>query len=269
MIYFRENSIDIHLVAVIESQCWQDSASIWQKIMNYRKTRVVVVITAEVQTPYLAILGSSEQINTFGNTLTCDEERVSASECGTECYNRSQSGEGCSGFYSGLSSSNPCYICHVSSGNEVQTNSFTTFTSDHILYLLHTEAITPEVSVDFDHYSYESGNLVVTGNNTTGTTRNVAESDFVPGKRNLSLQLNNADVTLSGSGTECWTNFDYCPSGLTMSIWLKPTAIITTYVAGTGATHETGVAFLLKPDGKIRTRVTMETARLAQMLIPS
>ena len=231
-------------------------------------TRLSSEATAEDHSPYLTVLGFSEQINAFGNTLTCDEERDSASECGTECYNRSHSGERCPGFYTSLITSDPCYICHVSSGNEVQTNSSTTFISDHILCLLYTEAVTPEVSVDFDHYSYESGNLIVTGFNTTGTTRNVAESDFVPGKRNLSLHLNNADVTLSGSGTECWTNFDYCLSGLTMSIWLKPTAIITSYVAGTGAIHETGVAFLLKPDGKIRTRVSMETARLAQMLIP-
>ena len=218
---------------------------------------------AEDQTPYLAVLRSSEKINAIGNILTCDEERASAPYCGSECYNRSQSGAGagCPGFYKSLNPGDPCYICRVSTNSEVQNNSFTTFTSDQVLYLLYTEAVTPEVSVDFDRYSYESGNLIVAGINTTGTTRNVDETDFVPGKRNLSLHLHNTDVTLSGSGTECWTNFDHCSSGLTMSIWVKPTAILTTYIAGTGAIHETGVSFLLKPDGRIRTRVTMEMAR--------
>ena len=220
-----------------------------------------LAVNAEGQMPYMAVVGSSEQIVAIENTLTCDEERATAQDCGTVCYNRSQSGAGCPGFYTSSSSSDPCYICHVSTSNDVQNNSFTTFTSDQVLYLLYTEAVTPEVSMDFDHYSDESGNLIVAGINTTGTTRNVQESDFVPGKRNLSLYLHNADVTLSGSGTECWTNFDHCPSGLTMSIWVKPTAIVTAYMTGTGAIHETVVSFLLKPDGRIRTRVTMETTR--------
>ena len=222
---------------------------------------LLLAVNAEGQMPYMAVVGSSEQIVAIGNTLTCDEERATAQDCGTVCYNRSQSGAGCPGFYTSSSTSDPCYICHVSTSNDVQNNSFTTFTSDQVLYLLYTEAVTPEVSMDFDHYSDESGNLIVAGINTTGTTRNVQESDFVPGKRNLSLYLHNADVTLSGSGTECWTNFDHCPSGLTMSIWVKPTAIVTAYMAGTGAIHETGVSFLLKPDGRIRIRVTMETTR--------
>ena len=33
-------NIDMQWVATIECQCWQDSARIWQKMTNYRKTRL-------------------------------------------------------------------------------------------------------------------------------------------------------------------------------------------------------------------------------------
>ena len=37
-------SIDIHWVATIECQCYQDSARIWYKMTNFRKTRLPVVV---------------------------------------------------------------------------------------------------------------------------------------------------------------------------------------------------------------------------------
>ena len=215
-----------------------------------------------VEMPFRAISGSSEEIRVYNGSLTCDEPGNDVEHSGSECLNRSRSGSGCPGFYTDSSSSSSCFICCVATIAEIQANNFTAFTDNSTLFVLYTERPEPRVSVNFDQYISEGGNFKIPGVNTEGTTENVDETDFVPGKRNLGLHFHSGgEVYLSGSGTECWTNFEHCPSGLTMSIWMKITDLKLSYVVGTGAVLRAGVSLFFNGDGELRTMVQLDTTR--------
>ena len=215
-----------------------------------------------IEMPFRAVSGSSEDIHVYNGSLTCDEPGDNVEHCGSECLNRSRSGSGCPGFYTDSSSTDSCFICRVASVAEIRANNFTTFTDNGRLFVLYTDTPEPRVSVNFDQYIREAGNFKIPGVNTEGTTENVDETDFVPGKRNLGLHFHSGgEVYLSGSGTECWTNFEHCPSGLTMSIWMKITDMKSTYVVGTGAVQRVGVSLFFNGDGELRTMVQLDTTR--------
>ena len=215
-----------------------------------------------VDMPYRVVSGSSEEIQVYNGSLMCDEQRLNIEHCGNECFNRSQSGVGCTGFYMNSSLIGSCFICHVSSITEIQANNFTTFSDNTILFVLYTKTAEPRVSLNFDQYITEAGKLKVPGTNTEGATENVAETDFVPGKRDLGLHFHSGgDVYLSGSGTECWTNLDRCPSGLTISIWVKIETLKKSYIVGTGAVQQKGVSLFFNKDGEVRTVVQLDSSR--------
>ena len=113
-----------------------------------------------VDMPCRAVTGSSKVIQVYNNSLSCDEQRDNIEHCGSECFNRSQSGAGCPGFYMDSSlTGSPCFICHVSSIKEIQANNFTTFSENNILFVLYTKTLEPRVSVNFDQYTTGTGNL--------------------------------------------------------------------------------------------------------------
>ena len=191
----------------------------------------------EIQMPYKSIPGSSTaEINAIGSTLTCNEQRAFIKECATECYSRRTTQTGCPGFYAGTELSGVCHLCHVSNYSEVSGNLFTTFSNNDVLYLLATRRIVPEISMDFEN---KTGNSFQ-GVGTVGTG-NMAQITGVSGK---GVYFTGAQgMRLTGSGTECWTNLDHCPSGITTSLWYKPFDTNIVYQAGTGAQFQQGFSF--------------------------
>ena len=200
----------------------------------------------EIQMPYKAISGSSTaEINVIGSTLYCNEQRNSLKECATECYNRSSTNTGCPGFYTDTTQNSVCHLCHVATASEVKTS----FNSDDILYLLTTRRVVPEVSMDFDNYTSDT----IYGVGTEGTIIGLAESDHVTGVKGKGLYVHGGGkVRITGSGTECWTNQDHCSSGITASIWFKPTIIVGSYIVSTGDGEQGGFTFWATVSRRIR-----------------
>ena len=188
----------------------------------------------EIQMSYKKISGSSTtEINKIGSTLTCNEQRSSPKDCANECLNKSLTDSGCPGFFLNATQSNVCFLCEVSNITEVQGSSFSVFGTNDVVYLLKSKPVKPVVSVNFDSHS---GNTIP-GTGTEGTTTNVVEDDFVSGIEGTGLYLHDGGkVALTGSSTQCWTNLENCTSGMTVSIWFKPTNLnhAHSFIVGSG-----------------------------------
>ena len=204
----------------------------------------------EIQLPYRAISGSSTtEINVIGSTLRCNEQRNSLKECATECYDRSLN-TGCPGFYTDTTQNGICHLCHPHS-------SATAFGSEDVLYLLRTKWAVPEVSMDFENYTSDT----IYGTGTEGTIINLAESEHVTGVKGKGIYVHGGGyVSLSGSGSECWTNLDNCTSGMTVSFWYKNSRSITrTIVSSRKSGNQQGFAFVLFREGHSRFFVNRKT----------
>ena len=141
---------------------------------------------------------------------------------------------------------------------DVQYSTYTPLNNRHKIALLLTEENTnPDVSISFDDVDGET----ITGINTVGTTSNVDQSDYVGGKNGKSLYLHDGGkVRLNGSEYGCFSNLDLCTSGVTMSIWLKPMHLRTSYIVSTGAIFEKGLGFVVETNG-IHVVVTLDNGR--------
>ena len=207
----------------------------------------------QIQMPYKTIPGSStSEIDSIRETLNCDEQRNSLSECATECYDRSLN-TGCPGFYTDTTQNGICHLCHAATSSEAKTS----FSSEDILYVLRTQWAVPEVSMDFDNYTSD----IIYGTGTEGTIIGLAESDHVTGVNGNGLYIHGGGkVRITGSGTGCWTNLDHCSSGMTASIWIKPMTY-SCYVISTGASGQRGFSFYVKTTKKAEFFVHHQGAR--------
>ena len=227
-------------------------------VLKYWKLQIIVYVHLvqirqtlqsfhpEIQMPYEKISGSSTtEITKIGSTLTCNEQRSSLKDCAIECFIRSLTNTGCPGFFWDTTQNNVFHMCHVSNITEVQGSSFTTFESNHIIYLLKSKPVKPEVSMNFDSHS---GNTIP-GTGTEGTTTNVVEDDFVSGIKGTGLYLHDGGrVALTGSSTECWTHLPNFASGMTVSIWFKPTNLNHghSFIVGSGGKQTKQFQFLFE-----------------------
>ena len=177
----------------------------------------------EIHMPFEKKSGHSiRYITKLKSSLTCDEERSSLKDCATECFSRSLTNVGCPAFHKATNENDVCHLCHVSNYSDVEGNIYTTLNSNAYIYLLRKRQVIPEVYMDFENYS--STNIF--GKGTLGTKVNVEESDHVSGIKGEALHIHSFRyVTLTGSGTECWTNLDHCSSGITASIWFYPKSL--------------------------------------------
>ena len=203
--------------------------------------------------------GTSSKLTTLTKALVCGETSPSVQDCAIECFQRDQSGIGCPGFYHNPTQGTECHLCRMSKIQDIQGSLYTTFTVDHMVYLLASDSTVPEVAMTFDNHSGRT----IPGKGTTGTTFSVSESDYVAGKKGTALRLQGGSkVQLSGSETECWTNIEHCTAGVTMSIWVKPMHITThNYIVGTGIIFQRGFGFRIKPDGGLMALVTLDNGR--------
>ena len=193
---------------------------------------------------YTVISGSAAEDSRIATTLTCDQERSDIQICAEECFQMTENGTGCPGFYANKDGIGPCYMCHVSNIQNVQNANYTTFTGNHFLYLRTHTKTQPEVAMDFEDFS--SDNKTIEGQNVNGTANDIAESDHVTGIKGKGIFINNgANISLTGSEHECWTNIEHCTDGLTFSIWIKAESVTAAYVVGSGAIKQRGVNFFL------------------------
>ena len=63
--------IVIQWVASIECQCWQDTARIWQKITNHRKTQISYYVSVEIRA-----FGTSKYVTKFWNIFFSKWEKM-------------------------------------------------------------------------------------------------------------------------------------------------------------------------------------------------
>ena len=204
----------------------------------------------EIQMPYKAISGSSTaKISVIGSTLRCNEQRNSLKEYATECYDRSLN-TGCPGFYTDTTQNGICHLCHPSS-------SATTFSNEDVLYVLRTKWAVPEVSMDFENYTSDT----IYGKGTEGTIIGLAESDHVTGVKGKGIYMHGGGyVSLTGSGSECWTNLDNCTSGMTVSFWYKNPDRNTEHIFRSRKSgNQQGFAFILYREGHSRFLVNRKT----------
>ena len=216
------------------------------------------VTTASNQMPYTVISGSAAEASRIATTLTCDQERSSIQMCADECLQMAENGTGCPGFYTNKSRSGTCYICHVSNVTEIQATTYTTFTDNHLIYLLDHNITDPEIAIDFEDFSPLSN--TTHGNNVDGTTNGISASDHVTGVKGKGIHFDNgAKITLTGSEHECWTNIEHCTEGLTLSLWIKPVKVTQTYVFGTGSIKQRGVNIWL--NNKMALQTSLDAQR--------
>ena len=141
----------------------------------------------DIQMPYKEISGSSPEITMVGKTLTCIEDMPSIKDCFLGCFNKSQYGLGCPGFYT---NGNICKLCRITSESEIQSGAYTTFASTGTLYVLQDSILTPEIFVDFETYE----NTTINGIGTTGTIVSGIASDHTSGKNNKGLYIHGGRV---------------------------------------------------------------------------
>ena len=111
--------------------------------------------------------------------------------------------------------------------------------------MLRHSKIEPKISVNFENYS---GNTIY-GEGVIGTTVDVVDSDHVEGITGKGLHLHDgAYVSLTGSGTECWTYLDHCSSGMSVSIWFKAQSQIYSYIAASRTQYQKGYSLITSPD---------------------
>ena len=221
-------------------------------------TFFVIVSKASVQMPFRVISGSAGQGSRIATTLTCDQERSDIQICAEECFQMVENGTGCPGFYANKNGSEPCYICHVSNASEVQNIAYTSFTDNHLIYLVDHNSTDPEIAMDFEDFSATSN--TTHGNNVNGTTNGITASDHRTGVKGKGIYFDNgAKMSLTGSEHECWTNIEHCTEGLTLSLWIKPVKLTHTYVLGSGSIKQRGVNIWLH--NKMAMQTSLDTQR--------
>ena len=212
--------------------------------------------------PYTVISGSAAGASRIATTLTChNQERSDIQICAQECSQMAENGTGCPGFYANKDQRDICYICHVSNVTEIQATAYTTFTENHLIYLLHHNFYNitdPEISMNFEDFSPLSNTIY--GNNVNGTTNGISAPDHVAGAKGKGIYFDNgAKITLTGSENECWTNIEHCPDGLTLSLWIKPVKLTQTYVLGSGSIKQRGINIWLHNNMAMQT--SLDTQR--------
>ena len=224
------------------------------------KTISARIINIQPYSPFKMIGGNSAEINVINKTLKCDgNPELEIKNCARKCLKMEVDGTGCPGFIVDSSRGNKCALCGISEFRDVQNSTYTTLANSHkVVLLLGQERTNPEVSMSFDNVNDET----ITGINTIGTTSFVEPSDYVNGKNGKSLYLHDGGkVRLSGSEHACWTNVDLCTHGVTMSLWVKPQDIRTSYFATTGSIFQKGFGFYLNHDGLVLALVTLDSGR--------
>ena len=102
--------------------------------------------------------------------------------------------------------------------------------------------------MDFDNYTSNT----IYGTGTEGTIISLTASDHMTGVKGKGLYVHGGGkVRITGSGTECWTNLDHCSSGMTASIWFKPTIIKKSVIISTGNVALRGFFFNARSNGRI------------------
>ena len=227
------------------------------KILNIY---MVLSFKPDIQMPFTKISGSSTlEINKIESTLTCDEERNSLEDCATECFERSLTNTGCPGFYVDGSQNENCFLCNISSWTEIAENSYTSFHSDDLLYLLKSKSVSPETTLGFDNYTGST----IYGKKLVGTASGIADSDHVSGINGKALYLHDGGkVFLPGSGTDCWTNLNHCTYGVTISIWFNTKAIdIKSHIISSAISTETGFNIHSDIGGTVISNIVRSTVR--------
>ena len=96
--------------------------------------------------------------------------------------------------------------------------------------------------MDFDNYTETH----IYGKIIEGTKTDVVESDHISGIKGQGLYLHDrSHVTLTGCGSECWTNLNNCTSGFLVSIWFQPRGHLdqVSHIHGSGVSYDKGFNF--------------------------
>ena len=88
--------------------------------------------------PYRKILGTSDDVNIFNNTVRCTDTKQTLRECSDECFKMKHLGQNCVGFL--RSNGTTCELCETNGAGD-----HTPITPGHTFYLLQSEALKPNI----------------------------------------------------------------------------------------------------------------------------
>ena len=165
--------------------------------------------------PYRKILGASDDVNIFENTIMCTNTKQTLRECSDQCFKMKHSGQNCVGFLT--SDGTTCDLCETTGAGD-----HTSITPGHTFYLLLGETLKPNIHIDM-----EGINLVtstITGVGVSGPLAGISSNDI--GTRGDGTQylrfFGGERLMPQVPQPECYCSADYCNGKLTLSLWMQP-----------------------------------------------
>ena len=110
--------------------------------------------------PYRKILGTSDDVNIFENTISCTNTRQTLRVCSDECFKMKHLGQNCVGFLT--SNRTTCGLCETTGAGD-----HTPSTPEHIFYLLQGETLKPNIHIDMEGINLATS--TITGVGVSGT----------------------------------------------------------------------------------------------------
>ena len=183
--------------------------------------------------PYRKILGTSDDVNIFNNTVRCTNTKQSLRECSDECFKMKHLGQNCVGFL--RSNRTTCELCETTRAGD-----HTPITPGHTFYLLQSEALKPNIHIDMEGMDIDAG--TITGVGVSGTMIGVGNDDVFQGIKGTSLRFSgNERLMPQVPQPECYCSADYCNGKVTLSFWMQPFSSDLQYIATPEHNGNTGL----------------------------
>ena len=165
--------------------------------------------------PYKEI--SSSDVQKIGNSIQCSDPYTNIKTCAGECFKKSSHGQNCVGF---LRDGNNCYLCKILNRTEINANSYTTIANNHILYLIKSPKIDPNVYISMEEINLNTS--TITGQGVSGEMYGITADDIISGKKGQAIHFHGGrHIYPSVPQPECYCSFSYCNGTMSLSFWTR------------------------------------------------
>ena len=165
--------------------------------------------------PYRKILGTSDDVSIFENTISCTNTKQTLRECSDQCFKMKHSGQNCVGFLT--SNGTSCELCETTGAGD-----HTPITPGHTFYLLQGEALKPNIHIDMEGINLATS--TITGVGVSGTLADISTNDIGtrPDGTHYLRFFGGERLMPQVPQPECYCSSDYCNGKITLSFWMQP-----------------------------------------------
>ena len=151
------------------------------------------------------------------NFIQCSEAYINIKTCAEECFKKASQGLNCVGL---LKDGNNCYLCKFLNRTEINANFYTTITNNHVLYLIKSPKIDPNIYISMDEIDLNTSTITAQG--VSGGIHGITANDIISGKKGQAIHLHGGrHIYPTVPQPECYCSYSYCNGTISLSFRIR------------------------------------------------